>query len=67
MSARVRRHPIMGFFAGLLLGLGLAVLLVIFGIVPMTALWLAILVGGGVVLGIVLAYVTPARAPKART
>ena len=56
-----RRHPVMGFFAGLLLGLGVALLLFVFGVVPMTVMWLAILALGVAVLGVVLAYVAPAR------
>jgi hypothetical protein len=51
----------MGFFAGLILGIGIALLLFVFGIVPMTVMWLAILTLGCAVLGIVLAYVAPAR------
>ncbi len=51
----------MGFFAGLLLGLGVALLLFVFGVIPMTVMWLAILAIGVAVLGVVLAYVAPAR------
>lgn len=57
----VKRHPIMGFFAGLFLGLGLFLMLTAMGIVPLTVMWLVILVVGGVVLGIALAYAVPAR------
>ena len=57
----VKRHPIMGFFAGLFLGLGLFLMLSAMGIVPLTVMWLAILVVGGIVLGIALAYAVPAR------
>lgn len=67
MSERVKRRPILGFLAGLLLGLGLAILLFIFGVVPTTAAWFAIIVVAGAVLGIVAAYVAPARPPKVRT
>ncbi|MBK9740317.1 MAG: hypothetical protein IPO93_12570 [Actinobacteria bacterium] len=58
---KTRRRPVMGFFAGLILGIGIALLLFVFGIVPMTVMWLAILTLGCAVLGIVLAYVAPAR------
>ena len=58
---KTRRRPVMGFFAGLILGIGIALLLLVFGIVPMTVMWLAILTLGCAVLGIVLAYVAPAR------
>ena len=58
---KARRHPVLGFFAGLILGLGIALLLFVFGIIPMTIMWLVILTLGCAVLGVVLAYVTPAR------
>lgn len=61
----VKRHPIMGFFAGLFLGLGLFLMLSAMGIVPLTVMWLAILVVGGIVLGIALAYAVPARGRRA--
>ena len=61
MSATVHRHPVLGFFTGLFLGLGIALLLFVFGVIPMTAVWLAGLVLGLAVLGVVAAYVTPAR------
>jgi hypothetical protein len=58
---KAKRHPVMGFFAGLFLGLGVAMLLFVFGIVPMTVVWLTVLALGMAVLGVVLAYVAPAR------
>jgi multisubunit Na+/H+ antiporter MnhB subunit len=58
---KVRRHPILGFFAGLFLGIGIALMLFVFGIVPMSAMWLGIVVGGFAVLGIAAAYAVPAR------
>ncbi|MHB1165793.1 MAG: hypothetical protein ACYC0W_04260 [Candidatus Nanopelagicales bacterium] len=58
---KTRRHPILGFFSGLLLGIGIALILFTFGIVPMTILWLAVLTVGGIVIGIALAYALPAR------
>lgn len=61
MSVRVRRHPVLGFFAGLVFGLGLALVLFVFGVVPTSATWLGIVVGTCVVLGVVAAYVAPAR------
>jgi hypothetical protein len=61
----VKRHPIMGFLAGLFLGLGLFLMLSAMGIVPLTVMWLAILVVGGMVLGIALAYAVPARGRRA--
>jgi drug/metabolite transporter (DMT)-like permease len=54
---RKKRHPIMGLFFGLLLGLGLGLMAIIYGIYfagPMTP-WL--LVGLGVVIGLVMSFV----------
>jgi multisubunit Na+/H+ antiporter MnhB subunit len=53
------RHPIMGFFGGLLLGIGIALMLFVFGIVAVTALWFAILALVGALGGVVLAYIVP--------
>lgn len=57
----VRRHPVLGFFSGLLLGLGAAIMLVLLGVVPMSVLWLGIITVAGIVIGIALAYALPAR------
>jgi len=57
-----KRHPVRGFVAGLLLGLGVALLLFVLGVLPMTIAWLGIITLVGIVLGIVLAYVAPVRA-----
>ena len=57
-----KRHPVRGFLAGLFLGLGVALLLFVLGVLPMTIAWLGIITLVGIVLGIVLAYVAPARA-----
>jgi hypothetical protein len=43
------------------LGIGLALILFVFGILPVTVMWLGILTVGLALLGIVLAYVTPVR------
>jgi len=61
-----RRRPVMGFFAGLFLGLGIALILFVFGIVPLSVVWLGALVAGGIVLGIILGFVLPrgSRGPK---
>ena len=55
------RHPVRGFVAGLLLGLGVALLLFVLGVLPMTVAWLGIVTLVGVVLGVCLAYVAPVR------
>ncbi len=62
-----QRHPVRGFFGGLLFGLGLAMLLFVFGVIPVTALLLGILALGFAVLGVVLAYVAPVRRSRAAT
>ena len=54
----------MGFFAGLCLGLGAALILFVFGIIPLTVVWLVSLLIGGIVLGIVLGYVLPGKPGK---
>jgi multisubunit Na+/H+ antiporter MnhB subunit len=61
MTTTAHRHPILGFFAGLFFGFGLALVLFAFGVLPVTVTWLAILTVGMAVLGVVLAYVTPVR------
>jgi|WetSurMetagenome_2_1015567.scaffolds.fasta_scaffold844633_2 hypothetical protein len=58
---KVRRHPVLGFFAGLFLGLGIVLMLFVFGVLPMTVVWLAVIALGAAVLGVLLAYVVPAR------
>jgi hypothetical protein len=58
---KVRRHPVLGFFSGLFLGLGLVLILFVFGVLPMTVLWLAVFALGLAVVGVVLAYVLPGR------
>jgi Na+-transporting NADH:ubiquinone oxidoreductase subunit NqrD len=57
----VRRHPIRGFLAGLFLGLGIALMLITLGIIPLTVTWLSVLTFGFAVLGVVGAYAVPVR------
>lgn len=57
----VHRHPVRGFFAGLLLGIGIALILFVFGVIPMTVIWLGVLALGLAVLGVVAAYAAPVR------
>ena len=64
MSGEVRRRPVLGFFAGLFFGLGLALVLIVLGVVPTTWVWLAMPPIVGMVLGVVLAYTTPVRGAR---
>jgi hypothetical protein len=61
MTTKVRRHPVLGFFAGLFLGFGLALVLFVFGVLPVTVMWLGILSVGFAILGVILAFIAPAR------
>lgn len=61
MSAQVRRRPVLGFFAGLVFGLGVALVLFVFGVVPTTAVWLGVVMVVGAALGVVAAYAAPVR------
>lgn len=57
----MRRHPIRGFFGGLLIGLGLSILLVIYSVAPLgswTVLVVLLLFGA---LGVAAAWVLPPR------
>jgi multisubunit Na+/H+ antiporter MnhB subunit len=58
------RRPVLGFFAGMFLGVGVALMLFVFGVVPMTIMWLGIVALGFAVLGVVVAYVAPARGAR---
>lgn len=57
----VTRHPVRGFFTGLLLGLGIVLIVFAFGALPMTLLTLGLFLVGGAVLGVVIAYAIPPR------
>jgi hypothetical protein len=57
MIQRKKRHPIMGLFFGLLLGLGLGLMAIIYGIYfagPMTP-WLLVVLG--IVIGVGMSFV----------
>jgi drug/metabolite transporter (DMT)-like permease len=69
MIQRKKRHPIMGIFFGLLLGVGLGLMAIIYGLYfagPMTP-WL--LVGLGILIGIVMVFVPRpwGRKPRPQT
>jgi hypothetical protein len=60
----IHRHPLRGLFGGFLLGLGLALVLVFAGL-PVLGSWTVIVVVAAfTVLGVLLAYVLPARQPR---
>jgi len=57
MIQRKKRHPILGLFFGLLLGLGLGLMAIIYGLYFIGPLTPWILVILGVVIGLVMAFV----------
>jgi len=59
----VQRHRARGFFGGLLLGVGLALVLFVVGVIPTTVVWLVVLGLGLAVVGLVVASVVPGRSP----
>jgi hypothetical protein len=62
---RVVRHPFRGALAGLLLGIGLALVLFSFSVIALGTLAPLVVIGLGVVVGVVLALVVPARGASA--
>lgn len=62
---RVVRHPIRGALAGLLLGFGLALLLISFSVIALGTLAPLVVIGVGVALGVVLTLAVPARGASA--
>jgi multisubunit Na+/H+ antiporter MnhB subunit len=56
-----RRHPFRGFFGGLLLGLGVALLMIFVGFAPMGEItpWVVIVLG--IVIGLLVAFAGPTR------
>ena len=63
---KVKRHPIRGLFAGLLFGFGVACLLFVLGVLPVSVVTLAVCVVVGVAVGIGLAFVAPVRPSSPR-
>lgn len=62
MAMRTRNyHPLRGFFGGLFLGLGIALLLVLYGKIAFGTLTPYVIILAGVVLGVVWAYIAPVR------
>ncbi|MDP4014861.1 MAG: hypothetical protein U0990_00225 [Candidatus Nanopelagicales bacterium] len=63
MNTKTRRRPILGFFSGLVFAIGISLLLFVYGVLPMTVVWLGFVALAGAVIGVVLAYIAPAREP----
>jgi hypothetical protein len=57
----MHRHPFRGLFGGLLLGIGLALVLVQLGAAPLGTITVVIIVGLCAVLGVTAAYALPPR------
>ena len=61
MSESRKRHPIRGFVGGLFVGLGIALLLVLYGKIAFGTLTPYVIILAGVALGVVWAFVAPVR------
>lgn len=57
----IRRHPIRGFFGGLLIGLGLSILLVIYGVAPLGQATVLVVLLVFAALGVAAAWFLPPR------
>ena len=63
-----KRHPIRGFFAGVLVGLGVAILLLIYGKLTTSSGWPALaIVGAFAVIGILAGLFGPTRGRRSAT
>lgn len=61
-AASARRHPVRGFFGGLLVGLGLALLLLSYSVVPFGGATPWVMIGVLTVLGLLWGLFGPRRA-----
>jgi len=61
VSASRKRHPIRGFFGGLFVGAGIALLLFLYGKIAFGTLTPYLIILAGVALGVAWAYVAPVR------
>lgn len=60
-TRRLKRHPIRGILGGLIVALGAAILLALFGAADFTAWWpFALILGGGALLGLLVGLFAPA-------
>ena len=57
----IRRHPIRGLLGGVLIGIGLAILLVIYGAAPLGSWTVIALILLFAVIGVAAAWLLPAR------
>ena len=57
----MRRHPVRGALGGLLIGIGLALLVVMLGLAPLGELTVVVIVVAFVAIGLVLSWVLPPR------
>lgn len=57
----MRRHPIRGFFGGLLIGLGVSILLVIYGLAPLGQATVLVVLLLFAALGAAVAWFLPPR------
>jgi hypothetical protein len=57
----IRRHPVRAFFGGLLLGIGLALVLMQISVAPLGANTVLIVIALCTVLGVIAAWALPAR------
>ena len=60
-SSRVKRHPIKGFFAGIFLGVGAAIMLVIYRVIAFGTNTPYLVVIAGVVVGLAISLFAPPR------
>jgi hypothetical protein len=57
----IRRHPFRGLLGGLLLGIGLALVLMMLSVAPLGQVTVVTVIGLCMVLGVIAAYALPAR------
>ncbi len=63
-----KRHPVRGFFAGLLVGLGVSTMVLIYGKLTTTDSWpLLAITGGFAVIGVLVGLFGPTRGKKKAT